>query len=533
MGSFKPTGTADWLQGGMATGLAHANNANNTGLGTWQNMATNIGNTASYDLPVASTALMNMLNGANGNPSLQANENWFTQNSLPEMSKNFGGYSNPLTQGAAQGMESVGGTANNIFQGGGWTPQYQQGFDQLSNFLKQGTPGLQTSANQANSLIGNAGANPFNQQLQQNALKSSNSGGMTSTLSSLLNPIGGIIQKGGNTAQSNALMGGASPFLQTGGQTNLSQGIADQGMNLFKQQALMNPAQAAGLARNQAATNFADQAQHMQANALARGGGPGATVANGMQNQGMADFADQASRGTSQAVTGALQNQQGLQLQQQGMGAQAAQGAGGLQNNMLGTAGQLAQGSGALSNSLLGNTMGLVPQVQNSATGNLNAYLNGGGMGSQNQLGMLGAGSNLANMLQQGQLGGINAMTGMMGNQNNYALGAGGLAQTASNNLFNNALGAGQLDNARFGTLSGAMNQGYGNQNQTMGNLSNIQSTQYNPLMGLAQQILGYGGQGLGAEAGMLGGGMGASGQAGMAGQQGWMSGATALLGLL
>ena len=495
MGSYTPSGTNNWLQGGVGTVLGNATGAMNNGLQQWQGLSGNVSNTAGYDLPVASSALMGMINGANS-PSLQANENYFTQN-IPQMQQGFTNYSNPQTQSAAQSLQGIGNTANQVFQGGGWTPQYAQQYSQLGNYLNGQTPGVQTSAGTANSLVGSQGANNYNQTLQGDALTSAGNNGMTSTLSMLLNPMQGIINSQGNNAQSNALMGGGNPLIASQGQTGITQGLESQGMNLFNQQALMNPAQAASLARNQAATDYSQQAQHAESQALARGGGAGATVANGMQNQGMADFANQAAQGTSSAVTSALQNQQQLQLQQQLTGGQIANSAGNLQNAFLGTGGGMTNQSGNLANSLYMGGMGLAPTTQNAATNNMSAYLSGGNNGSTNQLGMLGAGSSLAQMLETGQLGGLNAYNSTMGNQNQYALGSGGLGQTAANNLYGNTIAGGTLANSQFQNILNGMSSGYGTQNSTLTGLNNTQNNQYNPLTGLAGQILGFGNTGL------------------------------------
>ena len=551
LGGLLGTGTNKWIEGGMGTVLANEANASNGALqslygGLWPAIT----NVAGYNLQnQIAPALMNQLYGQG---SVQNQLGGFLGGLGNTAGGYFGGanpYNNAMTSAGTQGLGSAGdsllnyaGNVNNtyggqlaglgntgnlagqVFSGGGWTPQYQQGFEGLSNFLNQGTPGLQSSAGTANNLIGNVGSNPFNQALQNNALSVEGTGGMTPLLGGIVNPLMGTIGAQGNNAQSNALMGGASPLLQSFGQTNLTQGLANQGMKLFNQQALMNPAQAEGLARNAAATSDAQQAQHAEQQALARGGGPGAVVANGMQNQGMADFANQSAQNEAQAATNALQNQQQLQLQQQLGGGNLASGAGNLQNSLLGTAGGLAQGSGSLANNLYMQATGMIPTTQNAAVNNLNAYLGGAGTGSQNQLGMLGQGGNVAQMLESGQLGGLNAMTGMMGAENNYALGAGGLQNSIGNNLgtlglgsltnagnlynnvFSQGLGQGQLGLGQFNALTGAQLGGYGALNNTTSNLNNAYSNAINPLLGVGGQMTNIGTAGLGGQAGLFGG---------------------------
>ena len=474
------TGANNWLEGMMGQGLGQSSGVASTGFPTgsqWYSVTGPAESTANYDLPYTASAVMGMTNPTTG---LGQNMSSY-QSSLPQTQQNFGSYSNAETQGAQSGLNNIGGYSNDMYQGVGGN---------LS-------PGISTSGTVSNNLIGNQGATNYNQYMQGAAMNAAAGGGMTPTLSALMNPITSIMGNQGNTAQSNSLYNASTPLLQSNGQTALTQGLANQGMNLFNQQALMNPAQAAGLARNQAATNYAQQAQQQEQQALARGGGAGSVVANGLQNQGMADFANQAAQGISAAGTTALQNQQQLQLQQQLGGATAAASGGNLQNSLLGTSGGLANNSGTMADNYMLQSMGLLPTTQNAASNYLGQYLGAGANGASNQVSMLGAGTNLQNNLM--------GYSGTMGN----------LADTTTNNAYSQALASGALGNTQFQTLTGAENAGYGQQNQYMSNLNNLYSNQINPLVTLGGQQGNMQQTGLTSMASILNGGMGAAGATG------------------
>jgi len=523
-------GGGDWLRGGMATVLS---NLGNQGV----NPATDIMKwSTDAALNSAKTGLFPTIGGELPfwQGQTQGLQNWQNQvggmmnplvgRSIQDLGYLGQGMSSPLqgasnlAQGGMQGLGAMMPTAIQNFQSGGWTPQYQGAYNAIGNVLGQNIPGLQTSANTANNLVGNFGQTDFNINAQAMANNMLGQGGWTPQLSMALNPVAGILGTQGNTGQSNALYSGGSPLLASGGQTQLGNNMAGRGVDLYSQQALMNPAQAASIARTQASQNFAGQEQQAEQQALARGGGAGATVANGLQNQGMADFYNQAATGISGAVNNALQQQQGLNLTQQGQGINLAQGAGSLQNALLGTSGGLVQGSGQLANNLFGTGLNEVPSLTNAAANYMSPYVSYGTGGMGNQLGMLGAGSNLASMLQQGQLGGIGALGNIMQNQNQYQLGMGNLQNSmtqGTGNLLNSLFGTnagmynqqGQLGLGQYGALTNAI-QGAMNSGINAGNVySSLLNNYFNPLVGISGQGESLLGSSLGSEANLFGGG--------------------------
>ena len=521
IGGITGANNQDWLRGALATVLA---NLQNEGVGPgsqiFYNQSGQVDQNILNNLGSVGGSLGSFLQDNNVGQNIQN----FT-NQIPGLfNQTVGqqGFQSPAMGQAQQGLFDLNnnlggpaGTANQVFQSGGWTPQYQQGYDAITQLLGQNIPGLQNAAGSANSIIGNQGN--------------------TSLLNLALGPLAGILNKGGATGQSNALsnqglgilnspfgesgltptgaIGEASalPALLSGGATPYTQGAQQFGMSVLNTPALMSPEEAASFAQNQAGTTFRNNAQQAFEQAMRRGGGPGA-ITSGLQNEAMTDYADKGSQAISQAVQQALLNQQQLQLQQQQQGAQTLLGGANAQNNLLGTYGgilgnmegiasgrtgigaNMLANSGNMANSLLGTALSGVPNVQNAATSNL------------------GAGTNLANLLQSGFLGGLSNLTGMMGNQNQYALGAGNLMNNLTgtqgnilNNIYQGGLGSGQLGGSLFNNLTNANLGSFGAQNQ-WGNLLNTMLTgQVQPLVNLAGMGSDIWKTGLGGQPGIFG----------------------------
>lgn len=515
-------GGGDWLRGGVGTVMSLGNNALvNPGNALQTKTGSAVQNAAIPGLQVGSDLTNYLYGGLGGGANIQNEIAGYNPTSILSQLSNLGNYSTPQLTTAQNQLYGAGmqlgqpySIAQQNFNTGGWTPQYQQQYGNLSSYLGQQTPGLQTSAGSANSLVGGLGATNYNQSAQSmaNSILGGN-GGYTPQLSMALAPIQGIIGAAGNTAQSQALQSGANPLLAAGGQTALGQNMAQTGVGMYSGQALMTPSQAAALARQQAATNNQQAESQAETQAMARGGGAGATVANGLQNQGMADFYNTANQNISSAVNTALQNQQQLNLTQQGQGINLAQGAGSLQNSLLGTSGGLMGTSGNMANSLLTSGLGEIPGITNAAANYMSPYVSYGTGGMSNQSSMLGNGTNLASMLEQGQLGGLNSMNTTMANQNQYDLGQGGLANSFAgtegnifNNLFGTGISSGQLGLNQFTGLTGAQNASLNTQ-LGMGNLLNTnESTYLNPLTALSQEGAGMIQSGVGDESGMFNG---------------------------
>lgn len=466
-----------------------------------------------------------------------------------------------------QGQSSL---ANQVFSGGGWTPQSQASFDALSPIINGQTQGQQAQNGLAGQTFASGGQNlnPLFQSYSQAAQKglsgtnpildfASNgaqkifgqqgqtgdtnagidasknlfaNGGMTDPLNTLVGAGTGALSQNGLTPTGAQGETSALNVLNSGGKTATTQGLQKTGLGLAQQPSLLPMDQVAGMARNEAGTSYANNSEAARRQAISRGGGAGSNVASGLQNQGLADYSDRGSQLQSTAVQSALKDQQGLQLQQAGLGAQMAQQGGALENSRLGTAGSTLTGlenvaanrfgtggsflssanSGANANSnvgldsLLGLTglqsgrelgsLGMAPSISNAGTQQAGTYGQLGlGSNAQN-LDALQLGNNMFNSAAGTQQAGINSQNNLIGTQGQYALGAGNLANQGSNDIASiiQAMLGGNQTAASQGlarTNSQFSTQQQGIQNQ--GNQQNFAGTQQQDSTAQLQQLLG------------------------------------------
>lgn len=458
--------------------------------------------------------------------------NYFMQNQIPGTQQGV----QDANQGIRQLLESMGGMtglAGQLFAGGGWTPQGQQGFDQINQFLTQTNPGNrnQLAGDVFAELLNNRGNTQMTSGMQEIAQGVLGAGGFTPTLNAAGPAILNLLGAGGNTSGQDTLrqiaqsIFGASGLTDTGavgegvaleglldgGQTDLTRALSAMGINLAGQDNVMSPMQAAAFAANDAMATAKKQYETAYNRAVERGGGPGPTVANGAQAGAMAEFADEISAHRAKALSDTLLSQQGLALQKQGLGSSMALGAGGLDRDRLGTFSSLLGGledvasrrfgigsgmlSGAeeLNNARLLGGLNFIPALQNAATSNAGVFGNlglGAGNLAQGNLDMSG---DFMNQLAQLNLGGMGAFGSLLGNQNQYALGGGQLFNQMTQNqgnmfsqLVNNLMSGGNLGMGQTGLLSNILNQ---NANQNMGLLNftggGLQSA-FNPLLNLS-----------------------------------------------
>lgn len=456
--------------------------------------------------------------------------------------------------------------ARQVFAGGGWTPQSQMSFDQLRAGMTGQNQQQQGMQNVANNIFGSNGQSqnplaqsfinaaskgitgsnpdldyamggardifshqgqtgPTNQGIGQ-ALGMSENGGMTPALQNLMGMGFNVLGNNGLTPNGAQGENSALGILGAGGANATTDFLQGRGADLASRESLLPMNLVASMARNRSATDYSNNMQAAQRQALARGGGPGATVANGLQNAGMAEYADKGAELESKAVQDALVQQQGLQLQQANMGANMAEQGGGLQNARYGTAGGLlsnlentaANRFGIGGNFITGGTnaatsragtglgaldqlaglqsgrqMGALGQMSGiSQTGINQANVFGNlGLGSMGQdLSAMGLGSQMSNSILQNMLGSNNAYNDLIGTQGRYALGAGALGNQGSTDISSilQAMMGGNLSAsgqglARTGQFYDRTQQGLTNQNDLMKFLGGQQNSN-----------LGYGG---------------------------------------
>lgn len=514
-----------------------------------------------------------------------------------------GSSADPFSRGTSDGMSSLinqnsdrrgayagaADTAMAGFQGGGWTQPRADSQDRFMDMLLGRGAEAGTLGDVGTSLLGQRGQTAHTQGLQDRATDAVAAGGMNdqlqqawASLSSILGPEGatetlsalqsggrGLFDRQGMNAQNIALYnrglaglsggalgtagltkaGGAAELqglldIQEGGETALTQALAGRGMNLANREALLSPEEALNIAREEAARNAEGAFKRAQRQALARKGGSASVVAaGGAEEDPMTEWADLASRAVSDAGRQALLGQQGLQLQQQGQGAQMASQAGGLANSRYGAAGDLVRGmegnatqrynteagvAGAALNNALGyaglgsqtalgaqeqetrrflTALGILPDISNSATHRLSTFGQLGlGAGSLEN-NRMGTGIGALNSFQQGRQAGGQLMNNAIGDQGQYALGLGNLGmglensyQQSGNNLFGQLLQGGKFgSDLNQRELEG--NQQFFNNTHTF-NRDNLQGGQQG-----VSNLFNLAGQGLQYAMGGLGGG--------------------------
>ncbi len=453
MGFFDDNG---WVRNGLATQIANADNDYFNNQARYDQLVHDIRGMSvdpaqwmqqNVGYPQMSQ-LAEQLSQFNPN-SIMANSGQFMtpgmQQSLEQMlTGGMAGY----TQG--QGMnQNVGGlgqqtqaplwqTANQGFQGGGWTPQYQQAFDMLGGMMNPATnPTLATQMGAGQGLIQSGGMDPFTQAMQQFA------------------------QQG----------------VAGGGQTPQSQTLGNVGAQILGNNPLMSGAQAASMAANQAGTDTRNAAEAMMAKAVSRGAAPGSVVASGLGNEVMADFADQMSQNQSKAIMDALMGQQQLGLQQWNQAAGMLGESGQLQNQNLNTYGQMGLGAGAQANDRMGLGAQLLGNTNQLQLGGVNAM--GNLMGNQNQYAL-----GLGNLASQTGMNQVNASNQQFDNNlNNSAF-----LQGLYNQGFQNDLAAGQLGVQRGNSLIQGQLGGQQNQQGFINGMNNMYNNQVtNPMMQFLQ----------------------------------------------
>lgn len=187
----------------------------------------------------------------------------------------------------------------------GYTPQNlgvgAMGYEGMMDLLNRNgqIDDVMNAANQAftGQLPGGAGGDPFMSQIN-----------------GLIGRLGGISVGGGGGA-SGASAGSMGPM-----DADL-EAMKQRGRELFARESLIPMGQRISMARDEAASNIAGQAEAARRFALSRGGG-GPVLASGTANQLMMDWGDQMARAQAEAVRNAILDQQNLQLQQQMQGGQ-------------------------------------------------------------------------------------------------------------------------------------------------------------------------------------------------------------------
>ncbi len=444
---------------------------------TYQNAIPGAQFAGQYAMGPAAASAQSVLNGQN--PYMQLLSQSLIpnigalNNVLPNIMGSNTATSQPATaaqlaqlQSAPQNYQGILNAANQIIGNGGQTAQSETAANMAQQYLQGQGSNLGSLLTSGNTLLGNQGQTPGTQALNQTGQNILGTQGMTPQLLSAINS--------------------AQQLVNNGGVNPMTSSLFNRGSQLSAQNPLLPMALAGGFAQDQAGQQFAQQAQNLRSQLAARGQGPGSVVANGAGNQALADLSGQAIPGISQALQNALVGQQGLQLQQTGLGLNTASGASGQ----------------SISN--LANALGALSNLTNSGTNLLGT--GGNLLGSGQSLALQGqqTGGNLLNQFNQASLGGGQLLNSILGTQNqqlglglNSGLGAaGGITQAQTEALQALLTGSGQgiqlgtnLGNLYLGNqgqLAGAINSGLGANQSAINSLN----TQGNTYLDYATQLL-------------------------------------------
>lgn len=554
----------DWLRG------AYVNNLN-FGRGEYDAWKNNYASIAG-DLRDQANQGANAFGGAaNRGINPYMNSAFGLSDLIPGLMEQYGGsFGNADTEAAGGSLRDILSGASGIFGNGGWTNKGNQLFEQGQEFAAGQNDPMKAFSNIGQNLLNTGGGTDLNRGLQDRGLDAVNAGGLTDILRSVLSGAQGIQAQGGATSGSqtgiqqalamlmnggatkgtqaldaagqNALAGNlgvggltntgavgelaALKGLQNGGATATSQALQQKALEILKTNPTMSLEDAVSAARDAAATAAAQQGESVRARALARGGGPGSIVASGSQNQGMADFADQALRAESAAGNDARAKQQNVLMDYLKTGSAMGAASGELERGTLGTYADLLKGLEGVAASRFSTGGDLLGKGTALATDRANTGFSG--LGSMENLqtnrllealklqtGAQGAATSNAGTLGQLGLGGasdqnsrLNTGTNMLSNwltsalagtnlsgkanadAMQYGLGAGNLGAGAANNLGGLGINAGQLGQSRFSNIFGAMNNGVSQQGNAVNNAVNgWQNIGINPLTQLSSQV--------------------------------------------
>lgn len=469
------SGVQNFEQQGYSNGISRGNSSFDPARDTAMAMGGTGGNMVN-DPSYGGYAMQQLAGGQLSN----LNPNSFQMSPFTSMTANPGQYMN--VNNALGGVAGNNGLLN--------SNQYnaQGTANTMLNGAFYGQPDLY---NTGKSMMANNGQSPFTQNLQRTAMDVTGGAGQTAATNFGLNAAQQLISNGGLNNAGAAGQNTALAGLQGGGNNNLTNTLEGTGMNFAQQPAVLSTGTAASIAEDQAHQQAINSARAAQAQALARGGAPGASVANGAANSAEGDFFNQIQQNSANAYENALLNQQGLNLQQQGQGAQMALGAGNVASQQLGTYGNLLSQLTSTANSGIGTGLSSIGGLQNAQT-NLAGTYGQLGIGAGNLANNTAAtGGQLTSDFLNSAVSGGNLQNNLLGTQANTLIGAGNGYNSNMNNAGNlNLQGANSYYNnynGLYNDVGNANNLGYNLWNSAEGGLNNQAQMGY----GMANTALG------------------------------------------
>lgn len=430
---------------------------------------------------------------------------------------------------------NLGATAQSVFEGGGWTPQYQDLFDRLAPYMSGRGSNSQIALDDVGSnLIGQRGQTALTNSLTDAAMRASDSGGMDADLRGARNIALGTLGAQGKTpglenlsAQALRLLssGGANAYtdagsdaglgiIRQGGENDTTRFMQGRGADLAGREALLPMDQAVGMATEDAQNRLVRQAEKLREQARLRGG---EFVRSGASNEGLWDVSSEIGERVAEARRQAMLTQQGLQQQENQIGAGLLSSGGGLANSRLGTGANTLSSLQDIAARRLGVGASLAPAgeqiaagreatalggitgVTDAATQALAAYLRSGIDAGGLENARMGTGAGMANSYNQSVQQALAQFLAGQGQQNQYALGAGGLANASQgtqagiyNNIFGNDLARQGLGVQAAGSQAQAGQNALAGQNNLYNSFNNAYSNASGQLSNSAADMLRY-----------------------------------------
>ncbi len=428
-----------------------------------------------------------------GDQLSQDNRDYY--NSLQSLFNDNPSYISPGMEAARQRLEPLadnsaarGDVAWERFMNGGRTGEFDNVLGSLLPFLNgQGSNSQLEQQNVASDLLSHRGQTAFTQGYQDRAMDALNQGGMNPYLEFALKEAAKQIQNGGMTPENEQAINLALGLLNDNGETAQTQVAQNAGLNKALQDTVIPLNQLRAMTGDAATTQLQKTLKDLYADAARRGGGPGSTIANGLNSSEFTDYLQHASDVRGKAESQAAQAWMDAAQKDASLGAGLFNTGGNQAISRFGQAGDLFNATNANSAGRLNTAFSAIPGTQNSATNIMQTLgqLGLGAQGTENQRMQIGAG--LANDFNSGINSFNNNYLNAANSMNNYGIQSGGLSNQFTNTganinnlLFGNDIAAYQAQLARAQGQAQAQNSALGNRNS----LFNIFSSNYNTGIG-------------------------------------------------
>lgn len=386
--------------------------------------------------------------------------------------------------GATQNLSNVGG---NMVSQRGYGPETQGAMDFFSNIMQNGgrDSGTQNLVNAGQGLLNSGGMTPQMNQLMSYVTNGFGSGGSTPQLEDLISGGKNLVAQGGMTGPMTGFLQQIYSQLAQGGMTNEARQVFDKAMGIVNNNgqggALLPMDTVVNMARNEAATGAANQAEAARRSAQQRNG---SAVFSGNSENNFNEFSDQMLRNQGSAVQKASTDQQTLQLQQL-LGA-------------LGVSGDLTKAA----TGLVGNLYGAGSDLFKTAGSNLASGANMQIAGNEGIAKNLASYAGLGGDLSRSAASNIGTGAGLMSSGEQLAAqrmgqGISGFQDTIANTLNRLKLGSDMVTGSQasanqrlLGGISG-MNDTTGQQFSNLFNAGNILNNQTNQSLQATQGLQG------------------------------------------